>query len=343
MASIADVLIKGRIYRRVACVCLSIFMLSAVFAGDQAQPAQQASSGQALYARVGDHEITLDQYNQAYSRAVRQRFYHGRPPEAELAAVRKEIADELIARELLLIEAQRAGLQPDQKSIEATLEQYDQRYAASPRWRQQRADMLGALKVKLEQDDLLRQIESKVKNIAPPGNEQLEAFYQQNLDKFTEPMQMKLSLILLVVDPSSSSEVWQAALDSGNELVRQLKDGADFAELARTYSADVSAEKGGDMGYVHREMLSEAVQKAIDELEPGQITDAIRTLQGVAVLRLDDRQLERVRDYADVKERARDLWLREHSEAAWSRFKQKLLDGTPVTVFVDVVNNGNDV
>ena len=109
MASIADVLIKGRIYRRVACVCLSILMLSNVYAGDEVQPARQASSGQALYASVGDREITVEQFNQAYSRAVRQRFYHGRPPEAELAAVRKEIADELIARELLLIEAERAG------------------------------------------------------------------------------------------------------------------------------------------------------------------------------------------------------------------------------------------
>ena len=343
MASIADIRIKGRIYSRIASVCLSIFMLSTVFAGDEVQPARQVSSGQTLYASVGDREITVEQFNQSYSRAVRQRFYHGKPPEADLATVRKEIAEELITRELLLIEAERVGLQPDQKSIEATLDQYDQRYAESPRWQQERASMLGALKIKLEQDDLLRQIESKAKNVAAPGEKQLKAYYEQNPDKFTEPMQMKLSLILLVVDPSSTSEVWQAALDTGNELVRQLKGGADFAELARTYSGDVSAEKGGNMGYVHQEMLSEVVQQAVDKLEPGQITDAIRTLQGVAVLRLDDRRPERLRDYADVTERARDLWFRENSEAAWSRFKQKLRDGTPVTVHVDLVNSNDDV
>ena len=97
------------------------------------------------------------------------------------------------------------------------------------------------------------------------------------------------------------------------------------------------------MGYVHREMLSEAVQKSIDAIEPGQYTDAIRTLQGVAILRLDDRQPERVREFADVRERARDLWSREQSNQAWAEFKQKLRDSTPVTVFVDVVNSGNDV
>ena len=343
MASIADVRIRHQVYAVLVSVCLSVAALSGVSAADEASPTQQASSGDGLYARVGDREITVDQYKQAYNRAVRQRFYHGKPPEAELAAVRREVADELITRELLLIEAARIGLKPDQESIEAKLEQYDRRYAASPRWQQERAGMLGALKVKLEQDDLLHQIESRIKNLAPPSEQQLKSYYEQNLDKFTEPMRMKLSLILLVVDPSSSAEIWQSALDTGNELVRQLHDGADFAEFARTYSGDVSADKGGDMDYVHREMLSPAVQQAVDELELGQITGAIRTLQGVAILRLDDRQPERLRDFADVRERARELWLREQSDKAWSGFKQQLREETPVTVFVDVVNGNNDV
>ena len=321
---------------------------ASVFAGDETISAQGSSSGhgssdRGLYAKVGEREITLVQFEQTYNREVRQRFYHGKPPEAELAAVRQEIADELITRELLLIEAERIGLQPDRRSIEATLEQYDQRYAASPRWQQERVRLRGALKVKLEQDDLLRQIEGRIKTIAPPSDQQRKTYYEQNLEKFTEPMRMKLSLILLAVDPSSSSEVWQAALDTGNELIRQLQDGADFAELARSYSGDVSAEQGGDMGYVHREMLSVAVQNAIDKLEPGQITDPIRTLEGVAILRLDDKQRERVRDFADVRARAGDLWLREQSEKAWSGFKQQLREDTPVTLFVDVVNSNDDV
>lgn len=343
MTSIADLRI-GRLSRALsATVCLSLVAFSNVCVADEAPSAQQGQGTTALYARVGDRDITLQQYNQTYDRAVRQRFYHSKPPEAELAAVRQEIGDELIARELLLLEAERTGMQPDHQNIEATLQQYDQRYGSSPRWQQERASMLGALKVKLEQDDLVQQLETRVRSIAPPSEKQLRNYYESNPDKFTEPMRMRLSLILLVVDPSSSGEVWQAALDTGQELVRQLRDGADFAEMARTYSGDVSAEQGGDMGYVHREMLSESVQESIDKLELGQISEAIRTLQGVAILRLDDRQPERLREFADVQERARDLWLRENSEKAWAEFMQKLRDDTPVTVFVDVVNSGNDV
>lgn len=343
MFSITDIHAKHLLRFVFTAVCVSVVSQTHVFAADDTPAHIQAGGNQGLYAKVGEREITINEFNQTYSRTVRQRYYHSKPPENELAAVRQEIADGLITRQLLLIEAEHQGLRADDKSIQATLQQYDERYADSPRWEEQRDMLLDSLKQKLIEDDLLRQLESKVRNIAPPTEEQLKSYYEQHPDKFTEPTQQKLSLILLVVDPSSPTDVWQAAMDKGKQLVTELNKGADFAEYARIYSGDVSAGQGGDMGYVHREMLSEAVQQSIDELQTGQITDAIRTLQGVAILRLDHRQPSRLREFADVRDRARKLWVREHSESAWDGFKAKLRIDTPVTVFVNVANSNSDV
>ena len=231
MISMADLLNKHAVYGAVAGVCL-ILAPSIVLAAKEDAPSAETPGGQALYAKVGDTEITVAEYQQHYYRAVRERFYHGRPPEAELAEVRKQVGDELITRELLLQEAARHDLQPDRQKIQARLARYDERYAESPRWQEQRASLLGALKVKLEQDDLVKQMEHRARDVAPPTEEQLRAYYRQNPEKFTEPMQQKLSLILLVVDPSSSSEVWQAALEAGQKITGELRDGADFAEYA---------------------------------------------------------------------------------------------------------------
>jgi len=202
MFSYADIRLKHLFHAAIAPACLCVVLLSNANAADGSPAALSQVSGQALYAKVGDREITVDEYNQTYDRTVRQRYYHSKPPQEELAAVRQEIADELITRELLLMEAGRLGLQPDEVSIQATLEQYDQRYANSPRWKQDRTKLLAALKPKLEQGDLLRQLENKIKNIAPPTEKQVRTYYRQYPEKFTEPMQQKLSLILLVVDPS---------------------------------------------------------------------------------------------------------------------------------------------
>jgi len=294
------------------CVCMSGFTFAAEDMVTQSEPAQQ------LYAKVGDSIITLEEYNQSFQRTVRQKFYHSKPPEGELDVVRKAVADELITRQLLLQEAARRGLKADETAINRTLDQYDQQYASSARWQQQRDVLLKKLQKKLSDEDVLQQLQNQVRNIAPPTDVQLKKYYQENPQKFTEPMQQKLSLILLVVDPSSPKDIWDAAMKEGQSLVKELRNGKAFAELARMHSGDVSAGQGGDMGYIHREMLSEAAQKVVDELKVGEFSDAVRVLQGVAILRLDDRRSERLREYKDVAERARGLWLRDKSESAWS-------------------------
>ena len=321
----------------VICVCLSGF----AFAVDEAVKPEETS--QQLYAKVGDVVITLDEYKQSFQHAVRQKFYHSKPPDGDLDAVRKAVADEMITRQLLLQEAARRGLEADEVAINSTLEQYELRYASSPRWQQQRELLLKSLQKKLSEEDVLQQLQSRVRNISPPTEAQLKKYYQENPQKFTEPMQQKLSLILLVVDPSSAKDVWGAAMKEGQSLVKRLHNGEDFADLARLYSADVSAENGGDMGYIHREMLSEAAQKVVDELEPGEISKAVRVLQGIAILRLDDRKAEQLRAFNDVIERARGLWLRDKSESAWTFLKEKLRVDIPVTVYINLHNQDNDV
>lgn len=322
---------------------LSICLSGLVFAADDVVSETAASKPQQLYAKVGNTIITVDEYNQSFQQTVRQRFYHSKPPEGGLEAVRKEVADELITRQLLLQEAARLGLKPDMAAIDNTLDQYDKQYSNSARWKQEGERLLKKLQNKLSEEDILRQLETRVRNVVPPTDAQLKKYYQQNPQKFTEPMQQKLSLILLVVDPSSSRETWDAALAKGQSLVKELNNGADFAELARTNSGDVSAESGGDMGYVHREMLSEAAQKVVDNLKTGEVSDAVRVLQGIAILRLDDLKPERLRAYNDVAERARALWLRDQSEAAWISMKEKLKLDTPVTVYNEILDKDNDV
>ncbi len=325
------------------CISLSGFVSAPhAFAADEVATEVVANASQQsapLFAKVGDVVITREEYEQSFRLAVRQKFYHQKPPEAELDTIHNVVADEIITHQLLLQEAQRRGIKSDVLSINKKIEQYERRYANSARWQQQRQTLTKILRKNLAEEDVLQQIEKQIRNITPPSNAQLKQFYQNNLDKFTEPMQQKLSLILLRVDPSSTHAVWIAALEEGKALVTQLHNGADFAELARMRSADASAAQGGDMGYLHREMLAEAAQKAVDKLKSGEITEAIEVLQGIAILRLEDRTAERLRAFNDVLDRARSLWLRGQSDAAWLAFKQKLRQDTPVTIY-NAMHNG---
>jgi len=317
-------------------VALGAWLLATVLTAlpGQAQQVQGAVSGTGdeVIAVAGGVAITRAELESAYHRAARQKFYHGKPPQGELEALRRSVAQELIERRLLLQEAQREGIQPDSARIDAELDGYRQRYASSPRWQQQRHDMERRISAYLGEKDVLQQLETRVRTVTSPSEQQLHAFYTANLDKFIEPAQHHLSLILLKVPPSAPRETWQAALARAAELVAELRAGGSFAGLAQTHSDDGSAARGGDMGYLHTGMLSPAAQEVIEALEQGAISDPVRLLEGVAIFRLEGRKLARQRNFDDVRARAENLWTRQQSDGAWQAFKQRLVAQGPVRI-----------
>jgi parvulin-like peptidyl-prolyl isomerase len=247
--------------------------------------------------------------------------------------VRQEVADQIVARALRLQEARRLGLKADNSAIQATLDSYDERYRNSPRWQAQRTEMLAVLGQRLEEEDLLRQLEKRIRDVEVPDRLQLEQYYKAYPEKFTEPAQQKVSVILLGVDPSSSTEVWDAAMTEAAGLVSELRAGADFAELARLRSADRSAQAGGDMGYLHAGMLSPAAQEVVDALDIGVVSDPVRLLKGIAIFRVSERRQARLRAYSDVEQRVRALSTRQRSDEAWEAFNRRLASTTPVHIY----------
>ncbi len=277
-----------------------------------------------VYSRVDGETISAEEYRNTVRSLTRQTFYHGKIPEDQVSGVAKRAGTELIMRRLLLQEAQRRNLAPDETWVEAQLTYYDQRYRSNPHWEKNRERLLPGLRHGLQDESRLQQLKETVAAIADPDEKQLKTYYRQHLEKFTEPARSRLSVILLGVDASASVATWDAARTEAKALVDKLREGADFAGMARLHSADPSAGKGGDMGYLHRGMLAEPAQKAVDALRIGQISAPVALLQGVAIFQLDDIKKEVQKDFDSVNERARDLWKREQREQAWQSQLEKL-------------------
>ncbi|MEN8763935.1 MAG: peptidylprolyl isomerase [Thiogranum sp.] len=316
---------------------LSALLVSGAASADDGTLSAQQQSQPLVFAKVGEQLVTRKAFDEAFSRAVRSRFYHGKPPEGELDSMRREVADEIITRVLLLQEAGRRGLSADDKPVQAMLDSYDQRYAGNPRWQAQRETLLATLKQKLLEEELLTQLEARVRQLPPPSSEEVLQYYEANPDKFTEPARQQVSVILLQVDPSSSTAVWEAALTEADGLVKEMEQGAAFEELARLHSSDRSAENGGNMGYLHHGMLSPAAQTVIDELELGEVSRPVRLLKGVAVFRVADRKAARLRAFEDVNKRARELLIRELSDQAWTSLKEQLKSSTAISVYSEIM------
>ena len=293
----------------------------------------QSHTPHAMYfAKVNGKEISLKEFQTAFKAGASKRFYHGKIPEAELQAFKKEVSQKLVDRVLLLDEARRQSVSIDQKVVADKLADYEKRYADRPFWANNKASILPGLRTALEEQSLLTEFENRVRQIELPTEKQAREYYSKNPALFTTPEKLRVSLILLKVAPSSPADVWEAARVEAEDVIERIKKGSDFAQLARIHSGDATAAKGGDMGFIHKGMLAKPAQVAIDKMAAGETSPPIMLLRGVAVIRLEDKHEAALNAFDKVSERAKKLLQRENARVAWTDLLEKLRSNADVSI-----------
>jgi len=119
--------------------------------------------------------------------------------------------------------------------------------------------------------------------------EDARSYYEQNKARFTTAEQRRASHILIRVEPDASPEQREAAREKAQAIERKLKEGADFATLARTESQDPgSADSGGDLGFFTRDMMVQPFADAAFALDVGQTSAVVQTEFGFHIIRVTD-------------------------------------------------------
>ncbi len=119
--------------------------------------------------------------------------------------------------------------------------------------------------------------------------------YGAHIIKVTEKKEripkIKASHILVAFQNESGPVDTSAAKAKVDSILAQIKNGADFAELAAQYSDDPgSKSKGGDLGYFERRMMVKEFDEAAFNLQVGEVSDIVRTNYGFHIIKITDRQ-----------------------------------------------------
>ncbi|MCY8230449.1 peptidylprolyl isomerase [Priestia filamentosa] len=77
---------------------------------------------------------------------------------------------------------------------------------------------------------------------------------------------------------------------TAQEVEKKLKDGEDFAKLAKEYSQDGSAQSGGDLGYFKSGQMVAEFEEAAQKLKVGEISDPVKTQYGYHIIKLTDKK-----------------------------------------------------
>ena len=313
---------------------LSLTPVAVAQASDAGKPANAAVVPKsATVANVDGVAISLDEFTLAMRTAARQKLYHRDASAEQLRMLREEVIDKMILRMLVVAEAGKRKIAANDAEIEKTLKGYDDRYADSAQWKQNRASMLPRLRQELTEKDLEARLEAIIKQAPTASDAEVRAYYDANRNLFTEPTQFHVAVLLLKVDPSATKAVRDAARAEAKAIHARLTKGAEFATIAKIQSAHPSAANGGDMGYLHAGMLPEALDKLMIEMKPGQLSAPTDVLEGVAILKLMAKKEASLRKYADVTERAAGLLQRERATAAWDKFTRELRRNAKIELF----------
>lgn len=284
-------------------------------------------------ATIDGEAISYEEFEQMVYAEARQTFYHAAPPEETYLSFRREVADKLVNRKLKLKEARRRGLEPDAEYVALELAKLEAQYAGTERWEAEGDDMLERLRVHFEEESLLAQIDAVLRQVEAPSEADVRAYYESNIEKFTQPAQVRLSVILLSVPAWADTATWDAAREKAAGLLMSIREGRDFADVAREFSADPSAENGGDMGYVHAGVLEGELLKVVSELGDGEMADRpVTVLEGVVLVRVEGRRTPQVHALDEVRERAAGLWRRDAEQAEYEAAVARLRDASDIVM-----------
>lgn len=132
--------------------------------------------------------------------------------------------------------------------------------------------------------------------------ESLQAYYDKNQSRYGEIEKRHAHHILIALPAGADANADAAALAKAQMVEGQLKAGKDFTELSKQYSADPgSASRGGDLGWADKATYVASFADALFSMQPGQISDPVKTQYGYHVIRLDEIRPAHVRSFTEAR------------------------------------------
>jgi len=148
---------------------------------------------------------------------------------------------------------------------------------------------------------LLDREQARLKISVPPSD--IQRYYNDNIQQYQTPEQVKASHILLKTEGKDEAAVRQKA----EQVLKEVKSGGDFAALARKYSEDDGSKaNGGDLDYFARGRMVPEFEKVAFTLEPGQVSDLVKSQFGFHIIKVIDKRPGATRPLDEVRSQIQD-------------------------------------
>jgi parvulin-like peptidyl-prolyl isomerase len=231
-----------------------------------------------------------------------------------LGALSAPVFDQLVERILLKKYAPQMGVSVTEAEVDASLEKTNRELP--PGQKIQDIAVRYGLTMEDMRDLARAQILGKriedtfARKVAEPSEEELREFTAHYVGPAGQGEEIRAAHIFFAAPDSASTQSIQQAERMASEVLKMLRQGADFCELALRYSQDrQTASHCGDLGYLTRGVMPPAFDKAAFALAPGQVSDVVRTPKGFHIIFVREKHPTSLRS-AYMRHKQRELFLR---------------------------------
>jgi parvulin-like peptidyl-prolyl isomerase len=264
-----------------------------------------APAPRTVVARVNGVAIGSDDLDAALNTVIPQASYHQNVKPDKLDELRAKALDGLIDEELRYQEAARLKIQVPPIEVEQALDRARKAYAdnaAFERARRESGATMPQLRASILRALMIRKAyEQVVESRCRVSEADASAYYRDNTARFVLPEQVHVSLITIGVDSAASADTWKQARRTAEDLAKRIAAGASFDAIAREHATEATKLKSGDLGFVHRGQLIDEFEKALNTLQPGQVSPVVQTIYGFHLLRLVEVRPPAQKAFAEVK------------------------------------------
>ncbi len=210
-------------------------------------------------------------------------------------ALRQQVLERLIVESLQLQIADRSGIRIADEELNQAVETIAQRNGMNvEQFRQALArDGLSFQEAReqIRREMLINRVrQRRIADRIQISEQELQNFLASDLGRLQLSEEFRLANILLPLPEGASYEQIAEVEKRATELYRQLRDGADFARLAMSNSVSENALDGGEMGWRKAAQLPPPFDAMVRSLQPGEVTEPVRTPGGVIILKLIDKR-----------------------------------------------------
>ncbi len=253
-------------------------------------------------AIVGDQIILKSEVEEfAIMNAYQMRINPSQNPE-KFARLMQQSLDALINQQILLEQAKIETVEVKDREIEQMLQQQIDAMIQQSGSKEKAEEILGKPLSQIKKDYrstveerlIVQRLQAEKFNNITVSRREVENFYQTHKDSLPK-VQPSYSFKHILIQIKPGEKEILSARAKADSILSLLRQGADFAELARQYSEDpASAQFGGELGYIERGGFVKEFEQVAFTLDPKEISGVVKTEFGFHIIQLLDRKGETV-------------------------------------------------